>query len=115
MPAPKSASTSASDRLKPLLVPHEFLAGRAGTRASDLRIFNLAPVVIIGRHYAATFEQSLETCRTLSLAGAPGRHRGRNLFRDLVPVRPVGADRSGRSPPRPSHGIKPLGDEAVHI
>ena len=43
----------APDGLQPLFVADELLARAAGAGAGDLSLFDLAPVVVIGRRYAA--------------------------------------------------------------
>src|SRR4051812_39733177 len=110
-----ASSLLASDGLQPFLVADEFLAGRAPPGSRGLGLLDLAPVVIVGRHHAPTFEQALEARRAGAISGAARGHGRGDLVGDFIAVGAVGADRPGRPAPRPADRVKPVGDAAVLV
>src|SRR4029079_14083349 len=80
------APPSAAEDSEPVARSDELLARRAGSGAAGLALLDLPPVVIVGRHHAALFEQLLEPRRPLTVSGRPGRHRRGDLVGDLVAV-----------------------------
>src|SRR5258708_7387753 len=96
-------------------MPYQLLARGAGAGAGGLRLFDLAPVVIVGRHDAAAFEQALEARCARTFFRASGRHRGGDPVGDFVAVGTVGADGSGRAAAGPADGIQPVGDPPLLV
>src|SRR5438105_1288269 len=105
----------APQRLQPMFHPHELLARRAGACAGDLRLLDLAPVVIVRRHDAAAFEQALQAFGAGAVSRASGRHFGGDPIGDFVAVGPVGTDRSGRPTPRPPNRVQSVGDPPLLV
>src|SRR6478672_482206 len=103
------------ERAQHMLDPNELLARAAGPRASRFGFLDLAPVVIVGGHHAAAFEQRLQARGPAPLARASRRHRGGYLVGDLIAIGAVGADRPARSPSCPADGIEALVDLALVI
>src|ERR1700750_2506987 len=101
---------SAADGTQPFLDPDELLARAPGPGAASLRFLDLAPVVIVGWHDPALFQERLEPGAAGPVPRASRRHGGRDLVGDFVAVRPVGADRSARPTPGPANGVQPLGN-----
>src|SRR4051794_7757480 len=93
---------SAPERLQPMLDPDELLAWGARPGAAYLGFLDLAPVVIVGRHDAAAFEQALEPPGAGAILRASRRHRCGDLVGDLIAVGAIGADGPGRPAPCPA-------------
>ena len=92
--------------LQPVFVAHEFFAWAPGAGAGDFGLLDPSPVVVIGRHDPAAFEQPLQSRRALALAFAARRDCRSDLVGDFVAVGAVGADRPRRATPRPADGIE---------
>src|SRR6478672_8165392 len=99
----------AAERLQPLLVADELLARGAGSGATGLGFLDFAPVVIVGRHHAAAFEQPFEALGAGPIARASRRHFSGDPVGDLIAVGPIGADRARGAAPRPADRVEPVG------
>src|SRR4029079_2650704 len=86
-----------------------------GTRLGFLGPFDGPPVVEVRRLDATLLQQRIQPFTARLAAVRSGRHRGGDLLGDLVTVRPVGADRPGRSAPRPADAIETLTNLAMVI
>src|SRR4051794_33162743 len=116
MAVPASASClSTADRAQPVLDPHELLARASRPGAAGLCFFNLSPILVIGGHDSALFQEPLQPVRAGPIAGAFCRHRGEHLVGDLVPVRPVRTDGPGGAPPGPADRVQAIADPAAGV
>src|SRR4051794_30822640 len=116
MGVPANASeASAAKRSEPMLDADELLARRTRAGLDDLRLLDLAPVVIVGCHDPATGEQAFEPSDARTVGAASGRHLRGNLVGNFVAVGPVGPDRSGWPAPCPADGVEAFGDAAALV
>src|SRR3954470_8835282 len=106
---------SAPERAQPMLDPHELLARGAGAGAGRLDLLDLAPVVVVGRHYAAAFEQALQTFRARLVCRAPWRHFAGDPVGNFVTVGTVGPDRARRTSPGPPDRVEPVGNSPLLV
>src|SRR4051812_1127943 len=106
---------SAPERAQPMLDPHELLARRTGACARGLGLLDAAPIVIVGSHDAASFEQALQTFRASAVGRAPWRHFGGDPVGNFVTVGTVGPDRARRTSPGPPDRVEPIGNSPLLV
>src|SRR5690606_24035917 len=92
----------------------ELLPRAAVARAPGLRRFDLLPVAEGHDVRAARLQQPVEPGASF-LAAAAAAEIGRDPLGNLIAVRPVGADRAARPPPRPADAIEAVADRTLAV